>query len=51
MKNGKRPTLKQKRMISEKGLNVENWLVVKHTPDMMEIMHKHTGKTRTTKLG
>ena len=51
MKNGKRPTLKEKKLISEKGLNVENWLVVKHTSELMEIMHKHTGKTRIMKLG
>lgn len=47
MKNGKRPTLKQKKMLKLSRLNPENWLVVKNEPEKITIMHRHTGKTRT----
>jgi hypothetical protein len=57
MKNGKAPTISQSRMIrvffglgpeppeDEKGKPSE-WLVVKDTPAMMEIVQRETGKTR-----
>ena len=41
MKNGKKPTRKQVGFIQKKGLNAENWLVVKDCPDRMVIRHKH----------
>ncbi len=50
MKNGKRPTRKEKELLASLRLNVENWLVVKHTGTEMEIVHRHTGQTRTIKL-
>lgn len=31
MKNGKRPTRREKILLGEKRLNVENWLVTKRT--------------------
>jgi len=51
MKNGKRPTRREKELLSRMRLNVENWLVVKHTSTEMEIMHRHTGRTRVIELG
>ena len=45
MKNGKRPTKKQAIFIKMHGLNWENWLVVKDTPDRMELLHRHSDKT------
>lgn len=46
MKHGKRPTRAQKIRLKEVGLNYENWLVVKATAEGLEVVHKHSGKTR-----
>ena len=52
MKNGKKPTLAQKKFLQGKGLVPENWLIVKDTPVELVVvsraaLHKRTGKTRT----
>lgn len=46
MKHGKRPTVSQRRIISQYGLNSDNWLIVKDTPDSMVIVHRLTGTQR-----
>lgn len=51
MKNGKKPTLAQKKFLKEKGLIPENWLVVKDTSTELIVISraallKGTGKTR-----
>lgn len=51
MKNGKKPTLAQKKFLQENGFASEKWLIVKDTPDEMEIvsriaLQKHNGKTK-----
>ncbi len=51
MKNGKKPTLAQKKFLQEQKLIPDNWLIVKDTPAMMEIvsrvaLKKGTGKTK-----
>lgn len=46
MKHGCRPTKKQSIFIKKYGLNPENWLVVKDTPDRMELVHRHSDKTK-----
>lgn len=46
MKHGKKPTVRQKKMLKEYGLNFENWLIIKDTPDRMEIIHRHTDTLR-----
>lgn len=51
MKNGKRPTRNQKKIIKAKGLNLENWLVSKHTPDKMHLVHRYTSAERVIKQG
>lgn len=51
MKNGKRPTVNQRKFIQSKRLNSENWYVVKDTPAEMVLIHKHSNKTRTIKKG
>lgn len=51
MKNGKRPTRQQKLIIKAKGLNLENWLVSKNTPDALMLVRRHTNSTRTIKQG
>ncbi len=38
MKNGKVPTLNQKKLIKSNGLDPENHLVVKNTPEFLEIV-------------
>ena len=49
MKNGKKPTLAQKKFLQGKGLVPENWLIVKDTPVEVSrvALLKRTGKTRT----
>lgn len=49
MKHGKKPTVRQKKIISKMGLNVENWLVERETKDELVIIHRISGKTRTIK--
>lgn len=48
MKNGKRPTKNQAIRIQSMGLNADNWLVVKDTPDQMILIHRHSDKTTRT---
>lgn len=40
MKNGKKPTLAQKKLIKSKGGAPENWLVVKDTSQYMEVVSR-----------
>ena len=47
MKNGKRPTVAQKKYLKAHGLNPENWLIVKNEPSRMVIVHRHSGEQRT----
>lgn len=51
MKNGKNPTRQQKLLIKSFGLNYENWLVCKDTPEFMEIVHRLSSKTRVIPKG
>lgn len=51
MKNGKRPTVKQKKLMTQWHLNYDNWLVVKDTSTEMVIVHRDTGRTRTIVKG
>lgn len=46
MRMGKRPTLRQKILISSKKLNPDNWLVLQDRPDALVIMHRHSIKPR-----
>lgn len=58
MKNGKVPTVNQKKLIKSHGLDPDNHLVVKNTPELLEIVSRTalkkqavTGKKpRTRKL-
>lgn len=45
LKNGKKPTLAQKRLMQEWGLNPADWLVVKDLPDVMLVVNRYSGKT------
>ena len=46
MKHGKNPTVKQKKLITSKGLKYENWLVVTEDSKEMIIVHRHTNTVR-----
>lgn len=56
MKNGKKPTLNQKKEMRSHGLNPKSWLVVKDTGQFMEMVSRMelkkigSGKKRTRKL-
>ncbi len=40
MKNGKKPTLKQKLLMRSHGLQPDNWLIVKNTPEYLEVVSR-----------
>ena len=40
MKNGKVPTLEQKKIMKAHGLNSDSWLVVKNLPDSLTIVSR-----------
>ena len=40
MKNGKKPTLEQKKIMKAHGLVPENWLVVKNLSDSIEVVSR-----------
>lgn len=46
MKHGKKPTRKQMDFIKRKGLNPDNWLVVKDTPEKMVLVHRHFDRNK-----
>lgn len=43
MKHGKVPTVRQKKLIADAGLNYDNWLVERDLPTEMIITHRLTG--------
>lgn len=51
MKHGKKPSLKQKKLIKDSGLNPDQWLVVKNLPGQLKIAHRETGQQKTINLG
>ncbi|EEK8767428.1 hypothetical protein G9477_002513 [Listeria monocytogenes] len=46
MKNGKKLTRNQAKMLKNNGLNPDNWLIVKNLNDRMEIVHREKGSKR-----
>ena len=47
MRNGKKPTRKQKIRLEQAGLAPENWLVLRQKPNgELVILHKHTDTVR-----
>ncbi len=47
MRQGKKPTRKQKELLHAARLNYENWLVIKETDKVLVIRNRQTDKTRT----
>ena len=41
MKNGKKPTVAQRKLMQKWKLNSEDWLVVKDEPSKMTLVHRH----------
>lgn len=46
MKHGKKPTVAQMKLMVKWKLDPTMWLVVKDTPERMELVHRHFDKTR-----
>lgn len=44
---GKKPTLKQKKLLKARGLNPENWLVISDDRQQMTVIHRHSLKPKT----
>ena len=52
MKQLKKPTREQRKLIQSKRLNPENWMIERDTPEKIVLVHKHfNNKTRTIKKG
>lgn len=48
MKNGKKPSVRQCKFLQQWNLNPADWLVVKDTPEQMQIVHRYSSKTTRT---
>ncbi|WP_431520235.1 DUF6906 family protein [Bacillus thuringiensis] len=46
MKNGKRPTKKEKIHINSYSLNSDNWLIYKKVDGQLYLVHRHTNSIR-----
>lgn len=46
MKNGKKPNVRQCKLMQKWGLHSENWLVVKDTPESMLVVSRYGFQTR-----
>ena len=46
MKNGKKPNVRQMKLLAANRLDPKDWLVVKDTPEQMELVHRFSDKTR-----
>ena len=51
MKHGKKPTVRQKKLLTELKVNFENWLIVTENNEQITIVHRHTGQTKTMNKG
>ena len=48
IKHGKRPSVAQKKFLASLKLNPEDWLIVKDTPEIMELVHRNPDRTTKT---
>ncbi|MDK8641310.1 DUF6906 family protein [Niallia taxi] len=46
MKQGKKPTRKQRENIRRGGLNPDNWLIYKNNGERVSLVHRNTGTKR-----
>lgn len=49
MKQPKKPTAKQKKIISEYRLQPKNWFVISEGKETLEIIHRHTSTKKILK--
>lgn len=49
MKNGKKPNVRQAKLLQSVGLDHRAWLICKDTPSEVEIVHRESGEVRTLK--
>ncbi len=47
MRNGKNPTVAQKKRIAKYNLNPNNWLVIKDCKEVFLLRHRESGTTRS----
>ena len=45
MKHGKKPTREQRKLLQQWNLDPTVWLVVKDTPERMELVHRYSDRT------
>ena len=45
-KTGKKPTLREKKLIEAADLEVEDWLVQKKDSENLYVIHRHSSNTR-----
>lgn len=45
MKHGRKMTVAQRKFVQDNGLDPAVWLVVKDTPEQMELVHRFSDKT------
>jgi hypothetical protein len=48
IKHGKKPTYNQRKLLTKWKLKAEDWLVVKDTPEFMQLVHRFSDKTTRT---
>ena len=48
MKHGCKPTREQRKFLESHRLNSADWLIVKDTPELVEIVHRFSDKTMKT---
>ena len=48
MKNAKKPTRAQRKLMDKWGLDAHNWFVIKDTPENMVCVHRYSDKTIRT---
>jgi hypothetical protein len=41
MKHGKKPTREQRKLIEQKRLKAEDWMVERDTPEKLVLVHRH----------
>ena len=49
MKNGKKPNVRQSKLMQLLALDHRQWLVCKDTPTEMEAVHRETGEVKVIK--
>lgn len=48
MKNGKKPTREQRKLIEQQKLDARDWLITKDTSTEMVLVHRNSDKTTWT---